>query len=130
MPDENIVLTERLKQTPGLCGTFSIESHGLIRWDLYEEHSYLIDVRGGDGYIDLFNRKHPHDSITHWHPDPDDMYEELCNIGTPGHIIVVRYLHIGPLFGASVQYIGPESECPKRVKRTGLFSKPLILKVQ
>ena len=130
MSDENILLLEKLKQNPDLCGSFSIDSHGLIRWDLYEEYSYMIDVRGGDGYIDLFNRKKTHCDITHWHPDPDDMYEELCRIGTRGHIIVVRSLHIGLLCGASVRYIGPEDDCPRRDKRMGLFSKSLILKAQ
>ena len=130
MSDENILLLERLKQNPDLCGSFSIDSQGLIRWDLYETHSYRIDVRGGDGYIDLFNRRKPHGDVTHWHPDPDEMYEELCLIGTRGNIIVVRYLHIGPLCGASVRYIGPEDNCPRRVKRMGLFSRSLILKAQ
>ncbi len=130
MNNENLLLLEKLKQTPDLCGSFYIDASGLIRWDLYEDHSYQIDVRGGDGYLHLFNRVKTHGSITHWHPDPDDMYEELCRIGMPGHIIVVRFLHIGPLLGSSVAYIGPESECPKRTKRKGLFSRPLILKAQ
>jgi len=130
MPDENAILLEKLKQSPDLCGSFYIDASGSIRWDLYEEHSYMIDVRGGDGYIGLFNRKKPHCAVTHWHPDPDDMYEELCRIGMSGHIIVVRFLHIGSLLGSSVAYIGPESECPKGSKRKGLLSRPLILKAQ
>ena len=130
MIDENLILLEKLQQNPDLCGSFTIDSHGLIRWDLYKEHSFHIDVRNGDGYLHLFNRVKTHCSTAHWHPDPDDMYDELCKIGTRGHIIVVQFNHIGSLWGSRVIYVGPESNCPKRAKRKRLFREPLILKAQ
>ena len=64
--------------------------------------------------------------MTHWHPDPEEMPEELRDIGTRGCILVVRRY----LLGEAVGYMGPESDCPPRCLRKGLLFRRLVLKAQ
>lgn len=55
--------------------------------------------------------------IMHWHPDDNEISNEICNIGTKGNVTVI---HDG-WFVKSVLYIGSKKDCP--YKRKWLFGK-------
>ncbi len=103
-------LYDLLMQTPELCGQFTLVSDHEIKWDIYEDFSVSIGVNKVDACIALdkmlFGRIPNH--FTHWHPDPEDIYDEICAIGTRGHVLVIRKF----LLGEMVLYMGPEADCP------------------
>ena len=55
--------------------------------------------------------------ITHWHPDDEDIFENILKIGTKGNVTVIH----STIFGSSVLYSGLIKECP--YKRKWLFGK-------
>ena len=119
-------LYDLLMQTPDLCGKLTLESEGNLRWDLWEGYHLSISIYKGHGYISLDKNGFLNQSMTHWHPEPEEILEELLSIGRKGNLLVIRR---GWLWEA-VAFMGPEEECPKRAKRWSPFSKPLILKAQ
>ena len=119
-------LYELLLQAPGLCGRLTLESEGNLRWDLWEGYHLAISIYKGHGHISLDKNGFFNCSVTHWHPEPEEILEELLSIGKTGNLLVIRR----SLLGEAVAHMGPEEECPRRAKRKGLFSRPLILKAQ
>ena len=127
MPTTAQELYDLLLQTPDLCGTLTMENLFVLRWDLWEDHYLGIFFSGDDCQISLNKRGALLDcSITHWHPEPENLPEELLSIGRRDCILV---LHISPA-AISVAYKGPEKDCPRRLRRNGLFQKVLCLKAQ
>ena len=55
--------------------------------------------------------------ITHWHPDDEDIFEDILKIGTKGNVTVIH----STIFGSYVLYLGLIKECP--YKRKWLFGK-------
>ena len=119
-------LHDLLLQFPDLCGKLTIVNEGTLRWDLWEGYHLSISLYKGHGHISLDKNGFFGTSVTHWHPEPEEMAEELRDIGTRGCILVVRRY----LLGEAVVYMGPESECPPRDLRKGLLFRRLVLKAQ
>lgn len=55
-----------------------------------------------DTYIGVIGNSIMQGSSTHWHPDEDDMFDELYSIGKNGNILVIHKT----LIGVGVFYIG------------------------
>ena len=128
---ENMPTTARelyglLKNTPDLCGTLTMETDDILRWDLWEGYCLSIGVNQREACVVLEKATRFRWQITHWHTDNADILEELRSIGTRGGLLVVRR---GWLWEYAT-FFGPEEECPKRLLRRGLFTRPLILKAQ
>ncbi len=55
--------------------------------------------------------------ITHWHPDDEEIFDEVCNIGKSGNVTVIY----DGWFGKAVLYIGSQKDSP--YKRKWLFGR-------
>ena len=47
-------------------------------------------------------------SLTHWHPDGEDIYDDLYSLGKKGNILVLKK----DLLGVGVFYIGDPDKYP------------------
>ena len=86
VPENASELYEMLINTPDLCGKFKFLGDCGIEWELYKDVTVSIGVNKVDGYIGIDRKlfgKIP-TSITHWHPAPDEIYEEICDMGRRG----------------------------------------------
>ena len=114
IPQNSKELYEMMWDTPQLCGSFELDDSG-IHWKLYDNASVDIDVNPGDCYLSIGKNNH---SITHWHPNCFEIYEEVLSSGLAGHILVIRKYWLG---GEQVLYFGPKENCPYKIKSTWLY---------
>jgi hypothetical protein len=106
---------DQMKNNPNLAGSFRLVDNVGIEWQLFD--SYIVYI--GCNYINidrLLWGKIPY-SLTHWHPEDDELYEEICALGTKGNVAVVKK----SWFCTSLLYMGPVAECT--YKRKWLFGK-------
>ena len=119
LPDNTIrELFNKMKSNPNLAGSFVLLSNG-IEWRLFDKYVVLIGI----SYIGiekiLFGKFT--DSLTHWHPDEEEIYDDICRLGTKGNVTVIHK----NLFGETVLYSGPATDC--KYKRKWLFGKYIYL---
>ena len=98
-----------------LVGELTFQDHGvLICWRISD---YKIEI--GREYIGVSKKMGSFFlPIMHWHPDDEEIFEVLCNIGTKGNVTVI---HNG-WFEKSILYIGSKKDCPYQRKRLfGIF---------
>lgn len=103
-------LYEMLIQTPDLCGQFTLVHEQELRWDIYKDFAVSIGIGKMDACI-LIERKilgKLPDILTHWHSEPSDIYDEICDIGSRGNVLVIRKNFLGE----AILYTGPETDCP------------------
>lgn len=107
-----------MQKMPRLCGDFSVENGGLI-WDLYEDVRVYIAVDEGDCIVDIQKKGQLRQwvSLTHWHPRDEEILHTVRTLGTPGNGLVIDKV----LFGETVRYMGPLSECPYSPKKLGRY---------
>ena len=84
-----------------------------IFWNL---SGYMIDISQEYIGIEKSIGRLPM-QITHWHPDDEDIFEDILKIGTKGNVTVIH----SNIFGSSVLYSGLKKGCP--YKRKWLFGK-------
>ncbi len=114
IPKNTFELYEMMKQTQTLCGEFEYsESKDTIFWKLCGKKETIeihIAVGKRDCYFELFSvsSKNIKYSITHWHPDLYEAYEEACLLGERGSVLVVR----SSFFEESILYMGKKEYCP------------------
>lgn len=113
-----------LLQTSDLCGTLTLESEGVLRWDLWEGYCLRVSLNAADCCVALETTSRFRWQVTHWHTHNEDILEELRSIGKHGSLLVIRR---GWLWEAAA-YFGPEAECPAKLLRKSLFSRPLLLR--
>ncbi len=104
-------LYEQMKQNPNLSGSYKLVDNSLIEWKLFDGFS----VQLAEDYIGierLLFGKIP-DAFIHWHPQDDEIYEDVCAIGEKGNVTVVKK----DLFGDSLLYAGKAENCPNKRKR-------------
>lgn len=92
-------LYERLAANPDLRGEIALEDD-LIIWRVTSALTLDIAVSYKDTYVGVNGALH------HWHPDEDDIYDDLCAIGKRGNILVIRKT----LASSEVFYSGAASE--------------------
>lgn len=129
IPQTSRELYEMMLQTPNLCGHFELLSdNGNVIWDLYPNIRMEIGVDPGDCYFGvskmLFGKAES--SITHWHPSPFEIYNEICKIGKCGNVMVIRTF----LGGAGVLYMGNKEDCPYQKGKGFLFGKLYYLEAK
>lgn len=111
---------QMMKKNPSLAGSFELaEGCDEITWNLFE--GYVIKI--AEDYIGIDRMlfgKIP-SALTHWHPSDDELYEDICNLGTKGNVTVIHK----SILGESVLYSGEKSSC--HYKRKWLFGRYIYL---
>lgn len=111
---------QMMKKNPSLAGSFELTAgHDTIIWNLFE--GYVITIAEDYIGIDrpLFGRiPYP---FTHWHPNDDELYDDIRNLGTKGNVTVIHK----SILGESVLYSGEKSKC--KYKSKWLFGRYIYL---
>lgn len=94
-------LYKMLISTDGLH-SFPEIKNDFITWELYDNVRVEASIDEYDTIIDIINKNILYGSYMHWHPDVEEMYEELYNIGKKGNVLVLRK----SLFGTQIYYLG------------------------
>lgn len=122
VPQNAEELYAMMQKTPDLCGEYELtENRDGIRWRIREDIQITLGVDLRDCYIGvdrLLNGKLPI-GITHWHPTVYEIYDEVCEIGRRGHVLVLR-TRAG---SGAVLYSGSRDECPYQPDKKYLFAK-------
>jgi len=105
LPQTSEELYEMMLLTPDIVGSFKL-SNGSIHWHITKEIYAEITADSRDGYFCVSKKTFDtwEENITHWHPTPDDIYYDVCQIGLQGHILVVQ--------NDSILYMGNKNSCP------------------
>ena len=115
-------LYEKLIQMPNLHSFPKLDGEILI-WNLYENayiHAYCDSY---DTCIDVIGTNPLVPSI-HWHPDEDDMLEELYTLGKKGNVLVLKNF----LLGTGVFYMGEPEKYAFNPKKKWHWGKITYLK--
>ena len=82
-------LYEKLLKMPDLHSKPELDGEILI-WKLYENAYVRAYCDSYDTCIDIIGTSILVGSLTHWHPDEDDILNELYSLGKKGNIIVIQ----------------------------------------
>lgn len=115
------MIFEKMRSNHNLYGKYVLTGN-TIEWELNDEFIIRI-ARDYCGISKKLSGK-IENPLTHWHPDDDDLYDDICRLGTRGNITVI---HTTILY-SSVIYSGPEAEC--RIKRKWLFGRYYYLRAK
>lgn len=96
-------LYEKLLEMQDLHSTPELDGEILI-WKLYENAYVRAYCDSYDTYIGIISTSRSCPS-THWHPDEDDMFDELYSLGKKGNILVLKKYLFG-ILGDGVFYMG------------------------
>ena len=130
IPQTTRELYNMMIQNPDLCGSYEMtadeDDYGSIFWTLGDV-CFELCVGQGQGYINVIASGLLHGkSITHWHPAPDEIYDEVIKIGKRGNVTVVRsYRGAGTLL-----YSGEKGECPYLPPRKHLLCKYFYIEAE
>lgn len=126
LPTNTQELYDMMLATPDLCGDFLIAENGNIHWNLYKDIQIEIGVHTEDCYFSIDKKLFGEikSEIIHWHPTNFEIYNDVCNIGMPGSVLVIQTI----MSGASVLYMGDERNCPYSPNKKVLFGKYYYLK--
>ena len=91
----------------------------ILVWNLYENAYVQAFCHGGDTSIGIFGNSLFSGSLMHWHPDEDDMINELYTLGKRGNMLVLKK----SLLGTSVFYSGPSESFPLTDRTSLHFGK-------
>ena len=111
-------LYEKLLEMPDLHSTPELNGEILI-WKLYKNAYVQAYCDSFDTCIDIISNSTLVGSLTHWHPDEDDMFDELYSLGKKGNMLVLKK----SLLGTSVFYSGPSETSPLTDRRSLHFGK-------
>lgn len=129
IPENSKELYEMMLQTPNLCGTFELTDDGeKIVWHLYENIKIEINVDSQGCYFGvsklLFGKIES--GITHWHPSIFEIYDEVCNIGKRGNVMVLR----STVGCGALMYSGSKADCPYSPDKKYLLGKYYYLEAE
>ena len=62
----------------------------ILIWKLYKNAYVRAYCDSYDTCIDIISNSILVGSLTHWHPDEDDMFDELYSLGKKGNILVIQ----------------------------------------
>ena len=92
---DKLILMSDLHSLPELNGEILI-------WNLYKNAYIRAYCDSYDTCIDIISTSVLGCSLTHWHPDEEDILEELYSLGKNGNVLVLK----NGFIGTSVYYIG------------------------
>ena len=122
IPQSSADLYDMMRTTPDLCGAYELTEDGQsIRWRVREDIQITLEVDPHDCYMSverlLFGKIES--GITHWHPTAYEIYDEVCEIGKRGHVLVLR----ARAGSGAVLYSGSKDECPYKPDKKVLLGK-------
>ena len=91
----------------------------ILIWPLYTNAYIQAFCHDGDTSIDIINNAIFSGSMMHWHPDEDDMIDELYALGKKGNMLVLKK----SLLGTSIFYSGSSENFPFTEKTPLHFGK-------
>ena len=80
----------------------------ILVWYLYEHACVQAFCNHGNSSIEIVTDSVWNGSLIHWHPDEEDMVDELYVLGKKGNMLVLKK----SLLGTSTVYAGPSETCP------------------
>ena len=82
-------LYEKLLEMPDLHSIPELDG-GILIWKLYKNAYVRAYCDSYDTCIDIISNSILVGSLTHWHPDEDDIFDELYCLGKKGNILVIQ----------------------------------------
>ena len=120
-------LYDKMLDTPDLCGKFELVDKTIF-WDIFEGIDIKISIEPPDTLFDIETKlfgKIP-DPITHWHPDEEEIYDQVCQVGLKGNVLVIRR----NIFGVSILYMGKHENCAYSPQRKWSWGKIYYLEAK
>ena len=108
-----------LINTDGLHSFPQIEND-IITWELYGNIYVQASISEYDTIIDIIHKNTLHGSYMHWHPDIEEMYEELIN--ELNEVLARDPEHADALYTLGVAYAGYKEDAEKALE---CFTKAL-----
>lgn len=107
-------LYEKMCGTSELCGSFELIDN-MIVWDLFDGFTIKISIEPPSTFFSIEKKWFwgITNSITDWHPDEEEVFEQVCKIGFKGNVWVIRK----NLLYTSTIYMGKEENCPYSPKK-------------
>ena len=101
-------LYEKLLEMPDLHS--KPELHGeILIWKLYKNAFVRAYCDSYDTCIDIISNSAFVGSLTHWHPDEEDMFDDLYSLGKKGSILAFNNSYF---IRKSIFYIGEPNNYP------------------
>ena len=100
-------LYAKLIEMPNLHSIPELNGEVLI-WKLYKDAYVRAYCDSYDTCIDIISNSVFTGSLIHWHPDEDDMLDELYTLGKKGNMLVLKKA----LLGTSIFHSGPSESFP------------------
>ena len=104
---------QKMLRNSNLAGSYK-EADGHIVWQLFR--GYTVDIASDYISINRIVSSKAAQSIHHWHPDDEVLYDEICRLGTRGNVTVIHLFGPGGMLGSSLVYSGPRRACPTKRK--------------
>lgn len=84
-------LYEKMLTTPDLCGKFELVDKTIFG-DLFDGYDIQISIEPPATLLSIGRKLFWKitDMVTHWHPEQEDIYDEVCKIGLKGNVLVIR----------------------------------------
>ena len=101
-PKNTKEIYEMLIQKPDLHSIPELNGEILI-WKLYKNAYVRAYCDGHDTCIDIISNSAFVGSLTHWHPDEEDILNDLYSLGKQGNILAFNNSYF---FRAGIFYIG------------------------
>ncbi len=111
-------LYEKLIQMSDLHSLPELDGE-IIIWKLYKNAYIRACCDSYDTCIDIIDDSILVGSLTHWHPDEENMLEELYSLGKKGNILVLKKF----LLGTVVFYIGEPEKYQFNTKKKWHWGK-------
>ena len=112
------VLYERLLAMPDLHSKPELDGE-ILFWKLYKNAYVRAYCDSYDTCIEIISNSVFDGSLVHWHPDEEDMLNDLYSLGKKGNMCVIKKT----LLGFSVFYMGNPSQYPLSDRRSWDFGK-------
>jgi len=107
IPETTEDLYKMMLMNDKLGGKFELIDNEIIEWE-FDDFIYQISLDGREGLFDVIKNNKLKMSITHWHPDLEEVYTDICKIGEKGNLLVVKTF----LGSAIILYMGKKENCP------------------
>ena len=124
LPRDTKELYHAMQQLPDLCGHLALLGNGQsIEWMLCDGVKLEICFELEATMICATDTK-LRQEITHWHPEPFDILDEVYKLGRRGNVLVLR----SHGRSGSLLYLGKEEDCPHEPTKNPRFGRYYYLK--
>jgi hypothetical protein len=119
-------LYEKLLKMPDLHSAPELDGE-ILTWKLYRNAYVRAYCDSYDTCIEIIRTAFPYLS-THWHPEEDDMLDELYLLGKKGNVLVLKSFFMG--MGTGIFYLGESEKYRFNKKRKWHWGKLTYLEQQ